>query len=61
MKALRILAGIQQADVDDPDNSAVMVAPLDAAGKPAPIDAKANPDIGDVLVILRRVLNLDTW
>jgi hypothetical protein len=58
MKALRIVAGVQVADVDDPDNSAVKVAPLDAAGQPAALNAKATPDIGDVLVILRRALNL---
>jgi hypothetical protein len=58
MKALRIVAGVQQADVDDPDNTAVKVAPLDAAGLPAALNAKATPDIGDGLVILRRALNL---
>jgi hypothetical protein len=60
LKALRIVAGVQTADVDDPDNTAVKVAPL-AGGVPAALDAKPTPDIGDVLVILRRVLNLDTW
>jgi len=58
VKALKIMAGIQAADADDPDNTAIDVAPLDGAGKPAP-DAKV--DIGDVLVILRRVIGLDTW
>ncbi len=57
IKALKIMAGIQAADTDDPDNTAVDVAPL-AAGKPAP---DARIDIGDVLVILRRVIGLDTW
>jgi len=62
LKALRIVAGVQAApDVDDPTNSAVKVAPLDATGQPAALDAKVNPDIGDVLVILRRVLKLDIW
>jgi hypothetical protein len=58
MKALRIVAGVQVADIDDPTNTAVKVAPLDAAGLPAALDAKTTPDIGDVLVILRRALNL---
>jgi hypothetical protein len=60
LKALRVVAGVQQADVDDPNNSALKVAPL-VNGVPSAIDAKANPDIGDVLVILRKVLDLDKW
>jgi hypothetical protein len=59
-KALRIVAGIQKADADDPDNTAVKVAPL-VGGKPAPVATRVTPNIGDVLVILRRVVNLDTW
>jgi hypothetical protein len=60
LKALKIVAGVQVADIDDPDNSAVKVAPL-VNGVPSAINAKLTPDIGDVLVILRRVMNLDTW
>lgn len=60
LKALKIVAGVQQADVDDPDNSALKVGPL-VNGIPSAINAKVNPDIGDVLVILRRVIGLDTW
>ena len=56
-KALKIVAGIQAADGDDPDNTAVNVAPL-VGGIPAPDN---NVNIGDVLVILRRVLNLEKW
>jgi len=58
VKGLKIMAGVQAADKDDPDNTAVDVAPLDNAGKPAP-DGKI--DIGDVLVLLRRVIGLDAW
>jgi hypothetical protein len=38
-----------------------MVAPLDPVTKiPAPV-AGRKPNIGDVLVILRRVVGLETW
>jgi hypothetical protein len=60
IKALRIVAGVQIPDTDDPDSTAVKVAPL-VGGKPAPVATRVEPNIGDVLVILRRVLNLDTW
>jgi hypothetical protein len=59
-KALKIVAGIQKADADDPDNTAVKVAPL-VGGKPAPDAARVATNIGDVLVILRRVVGLETW
>jgi hypothetical protein len=59
-KALRIVAGVQAADADDPDNTAVKVAPL-VAGKPAPDPLRTAPNIGDVLLILRRVVGLDVW
>lgn len=65
--ALKIVAGIPQApDPLDLNNSAVKVAPLDVLGplgQPAALDANptANPGIGDVLVILRRALNLEAW
>jgi len=60
LKALKILTGVQQADVDDPDNTALKVAPL-AGGIPAPDAARIKPNIADVLAILRRVLNLEKW
>jgi hypothetical protein len=60
VKALKIVAGLQAPDGDDPDNTAVKVAPL-VGGKPTPDLARATPSIGDVLVLLRRVVNLDTW
>jgi hypothetical protein len=60
IKALKIVAGVQAADSDDPDNTAVKVAPL-AGGSPAPDAGRVQTNIGDVLVILRRVLDLDTW
>jgi hypothetical protein len=60
LKALKIVAGVQAADTDDPDNSAVKVAPL-VSGVPSPLNSKISPDIGDVLVILRKVLDLDKW
>jgi hypothetical protein len=59
-KALRIVTGIQKADADDPDNTAVKVEPL-VGGIPAPDAARATTNIGDVLVILRRVVGLETW
>jgi hypothetical protein len=55
LKALKIVAGLQAADADDPDNSAVDAAPLDASNKPAP---NGQIGIGDVLVILRRVVGI---
>jgi hypothetical protein len=60
LKALKILAGVQQADVDDPDNTALKVAPL-VGGVPVPDAGRTQPNIADVLAILRRVLNLDKW
>ncbi|MBI2354051.1 MAG: hypothetical protein HYV06_03300 [Deltaproteobacteria bacterium] len=60
MKALKIVAGVQAADSDDPDNTAVKVAPL-AGGVPAPDATRVLPNIADVLVILRRVIGLETW
>lgn len=61
LKALRILSGVQSApDPDDLDNSALKVAPL-TAGVPVAINPTRDPNIGDVLVILRRVLGLDKW
>ena len=59
-KALLIVAGLQKADADDPDNTAVKVEPL-VGGKPAPDAARVATNIGDVLVILRRVVGLETW
>ena len=59
-KALGIVAGILKADADDPDNTAVKVAPL-VGGKPAPVATRVATNIGDVLVILRRVVGLETW
>jgi hypothetical protein len=56
LKALKIVAGIQAAVGDD--NAAADAAPLDASNKPAS-DGKVG--IGDVLVILRRVIGLETW
>jgi hypothetical protein len=59
-KALKIVAGIQAAA--GTDKPAMIVAPLDPATKiPAPAAGRAEPDIGDVLLILRRVVGLDTW
>jgi hypothetical protein len=61
LKALRILSGVQSTpDPDDLDNSALKVAPL-TAGVPVAINPTRDPNIGDVLVILRRVLGLDKW
>ncbi|KAF0221584.1 MAG: hypothetical protein FD174_353 [Geobacteraceae bacterium] len=59
-KALRIVAGVQAADANDPDNTAVKVAPL-VGGVPAPDAARTATNIGDVLVILRRVIGLENW
>jgi hypothetical protein len=60
VKALNILTGLKKPDADDPDNTAVKVAPL-VAGKPAPDATRVEPNVGDVLVILRRVVGLETW
>jgi hypothetical protein len=57
-KALQIVAGVQAAA--GTDKPAMIVAPL-VSGVPAPVAGRAEPNIGDVLVILRRVINLDTW
>jgi len=60
VKALKIVAGVQAADTDDPDNTAIKVAPL-VGGVPAPDATRVQTNIGDVLVILRRVIGLETW
>jgi len=59
LKALKILAGVQAPVADD--KAAMILAPLDASGKPNPAAGRVEPGIGDVLVILKRALGLVTF
>ena len=58
-KALKIVAGVQAAAGDD--KPAMIVAPLGTDKKPVLAPTRVEPNIGDVLVILRRVVGLETW
>lgn len=56
LKALKIYLGVEVPHGDD--LAAMKVTPLDANGKP---NGTGNPDLHDVVTILKRVVGLITW
>jgi|GEM_PF-5000964 len=56
LKAMRIYLGLDVAGADD--LAAMKVTPLDSSGKP---NGTGSPDLNDILMILKRVVELVTW
>ena len=60
LRALRLVVGVPVVPVKAADDDAAMIlAPL-VAGVPAPV-VRTAPNLGDVLVILRRAVGLENW